>query len=154
VADIDEVSECTPRATRAPQAAQRPAWGALGGRIADIPGGQGLTCAQYHNEVLHRRRHAKSIEGVRREPEDRRLRQSDQFEAFINYIVVSDLYPEEFDFNIVATGKGEFGIDGVAIIVNDAIVDDEEQLDDIIEHNPVLQINPISFRSGQDQFVV
>jgi hypothetical protein len=68
------------------------------------------------------------------------LAQSDQFEAFINYIVVSDIYPEEFDFNVAATGQGEFGIDGVAIIVNDAIVDDEEQLDDIISHNPVLQI--------------
>jgi hypothetical protein len=68
------------------------------------------------------------------------LTQSEQFEAFINYIVVSDIYPEEFDFNIVSTGEGEFGIDGIAIIVNDAIVDDEEQLDDIIEHNPVLQI--------------
>jgi len=68
------------------------------------------------------------------------LAQPDQFEAFINYIVVSDIYPEEFDFNIVSTGQGEFGIDGIAIIVNDAIVDDEEQLDDIIAHNPVLQI--------------
>lgn len=65
---------------------------------------------------------------------------SDQFEAFTNYIVVSDIYPEEFDFNVVATGKGEFGIDGIAIIVNDAIVDDEEQLEDIIAHNPVLQV--------------
>jgi hypothetical protein len=68
------------------------------------------------------------------------LAQSDQFEAFINYIVVADIYPEEFDFNIVATGQGEFGLDGMAIIVNDAIVDDEEQLEDIIAHNPVLQI--------------
>jgi hypothetical protein len=68
------------------------------------------------------------------------LAPSEQFEAFINYIVVSDIYPEEFDFNIVGTGQGEFGIDGIAIIVNDAIVDDEEQLDDIIVHNPVLQI--------------
>ena len=66
--------------------------------------------------------------------------QSDQFEAFVNYIVVSDIYPEEFDFNVVATGQGEFGIDGIAIIVNDAIVDDEEQLDDIIAHSPVLQV--------------
>jgi AIPR protein len=68
------------------------------------------------------------------------LAQADQFEAFVNYIVVSDIYPEEFDFNIVATGHGEFGIDGIAIIVNDAIIDDEEQLDDIIAHSPVLQI--------------
>src|SRR6267142_6695286 len=54
----------------------------------------------------------------------------EQFEAFVNYIVVSDIYPEEFDFSVVSTGEGEFGIDGIAIIVNDAIVDDEEQLDD------------------------
>ena len=66
--------------------------------------------------------------------------QSEQFEAFVNYVVVSDIYPEEFDFNIVATGPGEFGIYGIAIIVNDAIVDDEEQLEDIIEHSPVLQV--------------
>ena len=68
------------------------------------------------------------------------LNQAEQFEAFVNYIVVSDIYPEEFDFNIVATGQGEFGIDGIAIIVNDVIVDDEEQLEDIIAHTPVLQV--------------
>ena len=66
--------------------------------------------------------------------------QAEQFEAFVNYIVVSDIYPEEFDFSVVATGPGEFGIDGIAIIVNDAIVDDEEQLEDIIAHSPVLQV--------------
>ncbi len=66
--------------------------------------------------------------------------QAEQFKAFINYIVVSDVYPEEFDFNVIATGPGEFGIDGIAIIVNDAIVDDEEQLEDIIDHSPVLQV--------------
>ncbi|MFZ5711412.1 MAG: AIPR family protein [Bradyrhizobium sp.] len=66
--------------------------------------------------------------------------ESDQFEAFINYIVISDIYPEEFDFGIVSTREGEFGIDGIAIIVNDAIVDDEEQLEDIVSHAPVLQV--------------
>jgi AIPR protein len=66
--------------------------------------------------------------------------QSEQFEAFANYIVVSDIYPEEFDFSLVATGPGEFGIDGIAIIVNDTIVDDEEQLEDITAHSPVLQV--------------
>ncbi len=66
--------------------------------------------------------------------------QPEQFEAFVNYIVVSDIYPEEFDFSLIATGPGEFGIDGLAIIVNDAIVDDEEQLEDVIAHNPVLQV--------------
>jgi AIPR protein len=80
------------------------------------------------------------------------LPQSDQFEAFINYIVVSDIYPEEFDFNIVSTGRGEFGIDGIAIIVNDAIVDDEEQLDDIIAHNPVLQIQFLFVQAKTSSF--
>lgn len=68
------------------------------------------------------------------------LKRDDQFEAFVNYIVVSDVYPEEFDFNIISTGVGEFGVDGIAIIVNDVIVDDEEQLNDIIDHSPVLQV--------------
>lgn len=66
--------------------------------------------------------------------------QSAQFEAFANYIVVSDIYPEEFDFNVIATGLGEFGIDGIAIIVNDVIVDDDEQLEDMIAHSPVMQV--------------
>lgn len=40
------------------------------------------------------------------------LGQADQFEAFVNYIVVSDMFPEEFDFAMISTGKGgkgEFG---------------------------------------------
>jgi hypothetical protein len=65
---------------------------------------------------------------------------SEQFETFVNYIVIADNYPEEFDVGIVATGKGEFGLDGIAIIVNDALVDDEEQLDDLLTHSPVLQV--------------
>lgn len=65
---------------------------------------------------------------------------SEQFESFVNYIVVSDVYPEEFDFGVIATGLGEFGIDGIAIIVNDTIVDDEEQLEDIIAHTSTLQV--------------
>lgn len=65
---------------------------------------------------------------------------SEQFEAFINYIVVSDIYPEEFDFTTISTGAGEFGLDGVAIIVNDILVDDDEQLDDLLAHSPALQV--------------
>lgn len=73
--------------------------------------------------------------------------ESDKFEAFVNYIVVSDIYPEEFDFNLIATGKGEFGIDGVAIIVNDVLVDDEEQLEDLIAHNSTLQVQFVFVQS-------
>jgi len=65
---------------------------------------------------------------------------SDQFESFINYIVVSDSYSEEFDFGSIATGEGEFGLDGIAIIVNDVLIDDEEQLEDLLAYSPALQI--------------
>ena len=65
---------------------------------------------------------------------------SEQFEAFVNYIVVSDIIPEEFDFSMISTGQGEFGLDGIAIIVNDALIDDEEQVDDLLAHSPVLQV--------------
>jgi hypothetical protein len=68
------------------------------------------------------------------------LNQAEQFEAFVNYIIVSDLYAEEFDFNILSAGPGEFGIDGIVMIVNDAIIDDDEQLDDIIAHNSALHV--------------
>ncbi|WP_420394597.1 AIPR family protein [Acuticoccus sp.] len=73
--------------------------------------------------------------------------EADKFEGFINYIVVSDVYQEEFDFSVISTGKGEFGIDGVAIIVNDTIVDDEDQIDDIIEHHAVLQMQFVFVQS-------
>ncbi|MDR6413245.1 UNVERIFIED_ORG: hypothetical protein ABIC62_006680 [Burkholderia sp. 1595] len=63
-----------------------------------------------------------------------------QFEAFVNYITISDIYPEEFDFTSVGTGEGEFGLDGIAIIVNDILVDDEEQLDDLVAHAPSLNV--------------
>ncbi|MGN4077063.1 AIPR family protein [Burkholderia gladioli] len=66
--------------------------------------------------------------------------ESAQFEAFVNYITISDIYPEEFDFTSIATGEGEFGLDGVAIIVNDILIDDEEQLDDLIAHAPTLNV--------------
>ena len=77
---------------------------------------------------------------------------SDQFEAFVNYIVVSDIYPEEFDFGLIATGKGEFGLDGLAIIVNDVIVDDEEQLEDLIAHAPVLQVQFLFVQTKTSSF--
>jgi len=78
--------------------------------------------------------------------------QASQFESFINYIVVSDIYPEEFDFNVVSTGEGEFGLDGIAIIVNDVIVDDEEQLDDILAASAVLQVQFLFMQSKSSSF--
>jgi len=55
--------------------------------------------------------------------------------------------PEEFDFAMISTGKGEFGLDGTAVIVNDILVDDEEQLEDIVDHSPSLQVQFIFLQS-------
>jgi hypothetical protein len=75
------------------------------------------------------------------------LSQADQFEAFVNYIVVSDIFHEEFDFGMLATGKGEFGLDGIAVIVNDILVDDEEQLEDIVSHSPSVHVQFVFLQS-------
>lgn len=56
-----------------------------------------------------------------------------QFEHFVNYIVLFDIFAEEFDVEAISTGSGEFGIDGISIIVNDTIIEDEEQLEDLAE---------------------
>lgn len=67
--------------------------------------------------------------------------QPEQFEHFINYIVAFELLPEEFDIEKIATGAGEFGLDGIAIIVNDTLIEDEEQVDDIAQSASVLTVS-------------
>jgi hypothetical protein len=63
-----------------------------------------------------------------------------QFEHFVNYVVLFDIFAEEFDVEAIATGSGEFGIDGICIIVNDTIIEDEEQLDDLAENANALVV--------------
>jgi len=39
----------------------------------------------------------------------------EQFEHFVNYVVILDTFHEEFDVERIATGAEEFGIDGVTV---------------------------------------
>lgn len=58
------------------------------------------------------------------------------FEHFVNYCVLSDTYEDEFDINDIHTGGGDdMGIDGLAIIVNGALVSDIEEIRDLISTN-------------------
>lgn len=57
-----------------------------------------------------------------------------QFEHFVNYVVLFDMFTEEFDVEAIATGAGEFGIDGISIIINETMIEDEEQLEDLAEN--------------------
>ena len=63
-----------------------------------------------------------------------------QFEHFVNFVVLSDLLSEDFDLEGIATGAGEFGIDGIAIIVNDTLVEDEEQFNDLASSASTLRV--------------
>ena len=52
------------------------------------------------------------------------------FEHFINYCVISREHPENFDFEDVSIGGGgDYGIDGIAILVNDHLVTSVEEVD-------------------------
>lgn len=70
-----------------------------------------------------------------------------QFEHFCNYLITVDTVGTDFEVESIATGATEFGIDGVAIIANDALIEDEEQLVDVIESNRYLSCSFIFIQS-------
>jgi hypothetical protein len=62
------------------------------------------------------------------------------FEHFANFCVVSQDYGEEFDVDDVYTGGADdLGIDGLAIIVNGAMVSDATEVEDLAATNKYLE---------------
>jgi hypothetical protein len=62
-----------------------------------------------------------------------------QFEHFVNLAIVAREYPESFDPEEVHVGSDSNpGIDGLAVIVNGALVDEQEEIDDLISSNKYL----------------
>ena len=60
----------------------------------------------------------------------RAAEESKAFEHFINYCIISREHPENFDFEDVGVrGSGDYGIDGVAILVNDHLVTSTEEIE-------------------------
>jgi hypothetical protein len=58
-----------------------------------------------------------------------KISEADLFEHFVNFCAVSNEYGEEFDVEEIHTGGGDdLGIDGIAVIVNGALVDDSEEV--------------------------
>jgi len=71
-------------------------------------------------------------------------KESDDFEDFCNYTVVSDEYNKTFDINTISTGAGsDTGIDGIAIIVNGHLIEDTDEIDDLLESNGFLDVTYI-----------
>lgn len=63
------------------------------------------------------------------------------FEHFANYCALANEYGEEFDIEDIHTGGGDdLGIDGIAIIVNGALVLDIDEISDLAETNKHLDV--------------
>ncbi len=58
------------------------------------------------------------------------LDQSELFEHFVNYCIISRLHPEPFELDSVRVGGGQdTGIDGIAILVNDHLISSKREID-------------------------
>ncbi|EHU2363649.1 AIPR family protein [Acinetobacter baumannii] len=58
------------------------------------------------------------------------LNESQQFEHFVNFNIISKLYPREIDIDSLSSGgSNDLGIDGVAIIINGNIVTNSDEID-------------------------
>jgi len=63
------------------------------------------------------------------------------FERFVNFSIVSKLYPREIDLEYLSTGGGDdLALDGIAIIVNGNIIKNEEEIDFLRERNGTLDV--------------
>lgn len=70
-----------------------------------------------------------------------KLKESDAFEHFANYCIVSDIHDEEFSITDVHTGGGsDLGIDGISIIINGTLIESPEQVKDLAERSDTFDI--------------
>lgn len=74
--------------------------------------------------------------------------ESEHFELFVNYSVVSDEHNRTFNLNDISIGSGhDTGIDGLAIIVNGSIINTSNEIDDFLERNGFLDVSYIFIQS-------
>jgi AIPR protein len=67
--------------------------------------------------------------------------ESDVFEFFADYCVVSNLYDEEFDAaDVHVGGEDDLGIDGLAIIVNGVLINSVDEAEDLLDLNGFLDV--------------
>lgn len=63
------------------------------------------------------------------------------FEYFSNYCVVNDVYGmNDFDIEDITTGKNTQGIDGIAIIVNQKLINTIDDIDLLISYNQTISV--------------
>ncbi len=63
------------------------------------------------------------------------------FESFVNYCVVNNVYgTNDFDIEEITTGRATQGIDGIAIIINQKLIQSTGDIDLLITHNQTLSV--------------
>lgn len=76
------------------------------------------------------------------------LDNSEAFERFCNFCIVSKEYSDTFDVNEVSAGGGnDTGLDGIAIIVNGTLVTSEDEIEDLCDTNGYLEATFIFVQS-------
>ncbi|MGW1465485.1 AIPR family protein [Streptomyces sp. NPDC002308] len=81
------------------------------------------------------------LDAFRDEQSIENLSESDAFELFADYCVISDSYDDEFNVTDVHTGGGnDLGIDGVGVIVNGSLINSGEDMEGLLEINGSLEV--------------
>lgn len=68
------------------------------------------------------------------------LTEAEQFEHFVNYAIISDIYSGDFNPVDISTGTVEFGLDGIAIVANGALIEDIDEVDELSDINKYLDV--------------
>jgi hypothetical protein len=73
---------------------------------------------------------------------------ADKFENFVNYTITTSNFSKSFDVTSIDTGKGnDTGIDGIAIIVNDQLIEHCDEITEIIDTGNRLRVEYIFIQS-------
>jgi len=71
-----------------------------------------------------------------------------KFETFVNYTIVTSIHSKSFDISTVSTGGGnDTGIVGIAIIVNDKLIENCDEISEIIDNGFKLRVEYIFIQS-------
>lgn len=80
--------------------------------------------------------------------EIKEIDESKNFEKFCNYTIISNYYNKTFDFNNITIGSGgDTGIDGVAIIINGNLIEDNEEINELLKLNGSIDLTYIFIQS-------
>ena len=82
------------------------------------------------------------------------LQESEQFEHFMNHIIIKRDFLDDFDLDSIHTGGGQDnGIDGIAIIVNNELVSDADLAEELCKNNKKMLIDFVFIQSKTSESI-